>query len=124
MSPGVHAMVGLSVIVINLVVGAWALVVARRGGGAPVPRLLTVAVALGVAVLLVQVLLGLDLWMRGGRPAAPPWGEVHLAGPVVALIVALGLLGGDGPRTAGRHAIASLVIGAVALVSYAIGEMG
>jgi hypothetical protein len=124
MSPGVHAMVGLAVIVVNLVVGVWMLLAARRGADAPASRLMTAGVLLGAAVLFIQILLGLDLWQRGARPAMPPWGELHLAGPLIAIIVTLGLVGGEGQRTPKRYAIASLLTVALALVSYAIGEMG
>jgi hypothetical protein len=49
---------------------------------------------------------------------------LHLAGPIIALIVTLGLIGGEGQRTPRRYAVASLVTVGLALVSYAIGEMG
>jgi hypothetical protein len=140
MTTQIHALLGLLVLVTSLVVGIWAFRAARRG---QTPPRLAGAMMAAVGLLLVQVLMGFDLWARGARPAESPLAEVHIAGPIIALLVGVALVffrrgagtaagagtagaavGGEGGAAATRWAAASLVIFLVALVSYAIGEMG
>lgn len=121
MNAQMHAILGLAVLIVNLVVGAWALIVARRGGG--VSTVLTVGVYAGLLLLLVQLLGGLDLLGRGLRPAGTGMTIVHVGGPIVALVVAVVLLIRPGAR-APRYATIGLFTTAMALLSYGIGEMG
>ena len=123
MNAQIHMWIGISVLVVNLVVGLWALLAARKGLFAG--RLLIVGFSVGSALLLVQVLLGLDLWFRMGlRPAPGALGIVHVAGPLLALVAAIIVEWMPAPKLAGRYAFSSLLTFAVALLSYGIGEMG
>jgi hypothetical protein len=118
LSPQVHVVIGLAVAVGALGVGLWALGMARRGAGAERP--LTVAVLVMVGLFLVEVLLGMELWLRSGIPGVSLRGLVHAGGPIAALIVALGLVAGEGRRTPGRYALAMLAIAGLALLSFAV----
>ncbi|HEX5503723.1 MAG TPA: hypothetical protein VFW96_13955 [Thermomicrobiales bacterium] len=121
MSGQTHAWIGLAVLVVNLVVGVAALLAARRDGKAS--RALVGGAYLGLALLVVQILAGLDLWTRNLRPAAGAGPTaVHVGAPLVALVVAAVVL----PRARGRasrYAAVALVVFVAALVSYGIGEM-
>jgi hypothetical protein len=117
-----HALVGAVVLVTNLLVGAWAVVDARAGRRAD--RLLIGGAAVALGLLALQALLGLDLWLRGFRPAGAPLAELHVLGPAVALVVGLFLLltrRRERPRSLALAALLTVVVG---LVSYSIGEMG
>lgn len=121
MTGQMHAMVGLAVLIVNLIFGVWALIVARRGGA--VSGLLTGGIIAGLALLLLQILAGFDLLGRGLRPAGAGLTIVHAGGPIVALIVAAALLLRPGNRAA-RYATTALFTTLIALISYGIGEMG
>jgi hypothetical protein len=120
MSGETHRWIGTAVLVINLAVGVWALLAARRAG-AP-PRALTWGVIAGLVVLGLQILIGLDLWARGARPASAAMSLIHLASPILALAGGAALI--LGREDARRHAAAAFLVLALALVSYGIGEMG
>ena len=83
---------------------------------------LTWGVIAGLVVLGLQILIGLDLWAQGGRPASAALSLLHLVGPIAALAGGVALLIGR-KDTRGRAAAAFLAFG-LALVSYGIGEMG
>ncbi|MGN6562326.1 MAG: hypothetical protein ACTHMU_06670 [Thermomicrobiales bacterium] len=121
MTGQMHAMVGLAVLIVNLIFGVWALIVARRGGA--VSGLLTGGIIAGLALLLLQILAGFDLLGRGLRPAGAGLTIGHAGGPIVALIVAAALLLRPGNRAA-RYATTALFTVLIALISYGIGEMG
>ena len=110
MTGEVHRWLGTAVLLVSLIVGIWA---ALTGG-----------VVATLALLGLQVLLGLDLWARGGRPAQGALALVHLALPLVALLAGVGLLIGRRRDRAGSYAIATALTFVAALVSYGIGEMG
>lgn len=120
MNADTHRWIGTAVLVLNLAIGIWALLVARRAAAAP--RALTWGVIAGLAVLGLQILIGLDLWSRGGRPANAALSLLHLVGPIAALAGGVALL--IGRRDARSRAAAALLAFALALVSYGIGEMG
>ena len=115
-----HAMLGMAVLVVSLVVGIWGLL-AARGGNRP-PRPLHWGTLLAIVILAVQILIGLDLWSRGLRPAEGGLALVHLGSPLVALAGALAILFGS--KSSRRYALSSFLIFALALISYGIGEMG
>ena len=122
MTGEVHRWLGTAVLLVSLIVGIWAALNARRAGTAG--GALTGGVVATLALLGLQVLLGLDLWARGGRPAQGALAWVHLAGPLVALLAGIGLLLGRRRERAGSYAIATGLTFVAALVSYGIGEMG
>ena len=113
-----HSVIGGAVVGVALVVGLWALAAAR--GGAVPSRPLTAGVLLAIGLLLVQILLGIPRWVQAGIPGMSVRGVVHVGGPIVALIVALGLIVGEARTSAGRQAMAMLVIAGVALLSFAV----
>ncbi len=118
MLPNLHTLLGGAVVAVALIVGLWALVVARRR--VPASRLLTAGLLLAMGLLLVQIVLGMSLWVQAGVPGVSLRGLVHGGGPVVALIVALGLVAGEAWGSAGRGAAAMLVIAALSLLSFAV----
>ena len=120
MSGETHRWIGTAVLVINLAVGIWALLAARRAAVAP--RTLTWGVIAGLVILGLQILIGLDLWARGGRPGSAALSLVHLVGPIAALAGGVALL--IGRRDTRSRAAAAFLVLALALVSYGIGEMG
>lgn len=124
MTPQTHAILGLALILVSLVAGVWARIRARQGHATGRPLGITVAVA-GV-LLLVQVLVGADLWARGARPAASPWAEIHLILPILTLIQFVVFLARPktGAAQTRRWSIATLSTAGVALLSYAIGQIG
>lgn len=113
-----HGLLGAAIVVVALIVGLWALLAMRRGG--PAPRSLTIGVLLTVGLLLIQILLGMERWVDVGVPGMSLRGFVHTGGPIVALIVSLGLIVGEAMRSPGRYAIAMLLIAATALLSHAV----
>ena len=122
----VHYTVGTTILALSLVVGVWALIAVRSGQ--PAGRALTVALGVVGGVLGLQLLLGMDLWTRGFRPAANPQlallNLVHMLGPVIALGLVAFALTMEPRHRPGRYALAALVTFALALVSFSIGEMG
>ncbi len=123
MTPEMHATLGLAVLLVNLVVGVWAMLQARRGA-LPTGALRLVVLLAGV-LLVVQVLVGADLWFRGGRPAPSPWAEIHVLLPVLALnqFVVFLVLRRPGALQTRRYGTAALSTAFVALLSYGIGQM-
>jgi len=124
MSPATHAAIGLSVIVANLAVGIWAIAASRRS---PKPSgALRVAVLIAFALLVLQVLVGVDLWIGGGRPAPSSLlsSYVHVLGPVLALLGAVYHIFVSSRNPVRNYAVATLLTVALGLISYAIGEMG
>jgi hypothetical protein len=122
MSPETHALIGAALLLANLAAGVWALVEARRtpkpSGG------LRAAVLVAFALLVVQVLVGLDLWARGLRPMFNALDFVHIGGPILALLGAVYHLFVSTRNQTRNYAVASLMTFALGLISYAIGEMG
>lgn len=96
----------------------WARVVARRGRAPSRPLL--AAVLLVVGLLLVQIVLGIPLWVEAGVPGMNLRAPAHAGGPVVALIIALGLVADGERRSAGHQALAMLAIAGAALLSFAV----
>lgn len=121
MNGQMHAILGLGVLVVNLAVGVRTLLMARRGGR--VGGALTGGVIVGLLLLVVQLLGGLDLLGRGLRPAGTGLTIAHVGGPLVALAVAAVLLFRPGAR-APRYATIGLFTAVIALLSYGIGEVG
>lgn len=122
MTGPMHALIGSGVLVVSLLVGIWAFVAMRRGSSPS--GLLGAGVWLALALLVVQILAGADLWMRGARPIPGFLAYVHLAGPVVALAGAAFHVFGRPKDRARNYAIAMLTIFVLALLSYVLGEMG
>lgn len=120
-----HATLGIAVIVVNLAVAVWAFLAWRRAkAGQASPNALTWATYLGIALLTVQVLVGIDLWGKGLRPAGSALSGVHVLAAVVALGTAIWSLlhWKREPARAAFHATTVIVI--CGLISYAIGEAG
>ncbi len=116
-----HANIGTLVLVVNLVAG----LVLFFGRQSKYAGHLRIASLLGFVLLVVQVALGADLWLRGLRPADGPLAEIHMAGPVVALaFYVLVLLRAPASRGRAWLAAAALLTAVMALVSYSIGEIG
>ena len=118
MTGQVHMLVGSVVLAGSLAVGLWALVLRRL-----VTRPFIVAFVALTVVLLLQILIGLDLWGRGLRPAAGALSAVHIAGPLVALAVAVVMLVRR-PRRPLPYALSSFLMLALAALGYAIGQAG
>ena len=88
---GWHGTLGLSVVVVNALVGL--LLIKARKERAPVPAVLKAVAYLGQALLLVQVLIGLDLWGHGARPSSSGvWSWLHMLLPIGALLFTVMLL--------------------------------
>lgn len=121
---GWHGTLGLSVVVVNALVGL--LLIKARKESAPVPAVLKAVAYLGQALLLVQVLIGLDLWGHGARPSSSGvWSWLHMLLPIGALLFTVMLLVRMRKQPVREHA-ASLSKGAwhtasVAVVTYLIG---
>lgn len=123
---GWHAPLGLTVIVLNLAVGLVLMRARRNRQG--VSAAYRVLAYLGQAALAVQVLIGLDLWSRGARPAPGFWAWLHLLFPIGALIFNVIMLLQMRKRPAEEHATllskGAWHTASVALVTYLIGYFG
>jgi hypothetical protein len=117
-----HALIGSGVLLVSLVVGVWALVVARRH--AEPSGALTGGTWVALALLVTQILAGADLLSRGLVPIAGPLEYVHVGGPVIALAGAAFHVFGRPKTRARNYAIAMLTIFVFALLSYVLGEIG
>jgi hypothetical protein len=113
-----HNLLAVVVIAGAAAVGLWALLAARRREAAATS--LTAGALVVCGVLVLQVLLGMALVYGARLPGTSLRLLVHAGAPVVALIVALGLVAGGGRRTARTHALAMLAIVGAALVSLAV----
>lgn len=123
---GMHAMLGTIVVLLNVIVGLLLLKDRREhrsiGAGKK-------AVAyLGQLLLLVQILVGFDLWSRGARPAAGFWAFLHLILPLGALVFAVMMLRRMRGSAKDEHATLLSKAGwhtaAVSIVTYIIGTVG
>ena len=122
MAPEIHMMVGGLVLLIGIANGIWTTIAAKRAKTASTALFASVVVM--TILLLLQVLLGLDLFSRGLRPAQGILAIVHMLGPIIALVVAVVLVFGNPQRLTRRYIPASHLTAAVAVISYIIGEMG
>src|SRR5690606_31391734 len=115
------------VVIVNLLAGL-ALVKARKER-TPAPLGLKLVAYIGQALLLFQVLVGLDLWSRGARPTPVGfWSWLHMLLPIGALLFTAMMLVRLRKQPAKEHA-ASLSRGAwhnagIAVVTYLIGFFG
>ncbi len=124
MTPQMHAILGSAVVLVSLLVGVWA-VLAARGGVKP-SGALQVGVGVALALLVLQVLAGVDLLASGHQPPARGvLGVVHVGGPFLALIGAGTHVFFLRRRSRLRnYATAMLLTFGLGLLSYLIGEMG
>jgi hypothetical protein len=121
MSPETHALIGAAVLLVNLAAGVWALLAARRS---PKPSgALRLAVLVAFALLVVQILVGSDLWFRGLRPSFNALDFVHIGGPILALLGGIYHIFVSSRNQTRNYAVASLMTFVLALISYGIGEM-
>jgi heme A synthase len=117
-----HALIGTALLAVSLIASVMA-IIERRGNTKP-SGVLRAAVLLTVALLVVQVLVGLDLWSRGARPIGTALDFVHIGGPIVALLGAVYHVFVSARNPLRNYAVASIMTFALALISYFIGEMG
>lgn len=121
---GWHGNLGLSVVIVNVLVGL--LLIKARKERIPISGGMKFVAYLGQALLLVQVLVGLDLWGHGARPSAVSlWSWLHMLLPIGALLFTAMLLVRMRKQPSREHAT-SLSKGAwhtasVAVVTYLIG---
>lgn len=121
---GWHGNLGLSVVIVNVLVGLL-LMRARKERTAASGGQKIIAYV-GQALLLVQVLVGLDLWARGARPSPVGlWSWLHMLLPIGALLFTIMLLVRMRQQPSQEHAT-TLSKGAwhtasVAVVTYLIG---
>lgn len=124
---GWHGTIGLSVVVVNILVGL--VLMKARKERTPAPAALKLFAYLGQTLLLVQVLIGLDLWSRGARPTPVSfWSWLHMLLPIGALVFTVMLLMRLRKQPVKEHAT-TLSKGAwhtasVAVVTYLIGMLG
>jgi hypothetical protein len=117
-----HAFVGGLVLAVNLLAGLGLALTRRSTVGR---RWFQYLAVVGFALLLAQLALGGDLWMRGRRPALSPLAEIHVAGPVLSsLLYLLALIRTRRTQSGAALSAATLSAAAVALISYGIGEIG
>ena len=78
------------------------------------------------ALLVVQVLVGIDLLSRGGVPASSSalFSYIHILGPVLALGGGVYHIFVSRRNPVRNYAVATLMTVILGLISYAIGEMG
>lgn len=122
-----HGTIGGIVVILNLLVGI-SLMGARRNKR-PIGAFQKIIAYIGQLSLLIQVLIGLDLWMRGARPATGTvWSYLHLLLPLGALLFSIMMLSRLRKQPAKEHATvlskAAWHAALVALVTYFIGMMG
>jgi hypothetical protein len=120
MTPETHALIGTGVLVLSLIVGVWAVLAGKRSKTAN--PWLTSALAVTMVLLGVQILAGIDLLARGGRPAPGILTIVHVGGPIIAFILGLWALLGTPRAQIRRYILADHLTFLAALVSYVIGE--
>ncbi len=124
MSPQLHAVVGSLVILVNLVVGIWAIVRYRRTdkpGGA-----LSASSLAGFALLVIQVLIGLYFASTGALPypRSVLLSVIHMGGPILALLGSIYHIFISRRNKVRNYRTAALMTVVLGLISYAIGEMG
>lgn len=123
---GWHGTLGLAVVVLNILVGV-ILIKARKEQLAIAGGFRFLAYV-GQILLLVQVLIGLDLWARGARPAPGVWGWLHLLLPIGALLFSVMMLIRMRKKPKQEHATdlskAAWHTASVAVLTYLIGTLG
>lgn len=123
---GYHGTIGFAVVLLNVVVGL--LLIRARRDRQPVPAVFKVLAYIGQLLLLIQVLIGLDLWTRGARPAVGIWGWLHMLLPIGALIYTIVVLAASRKAPRRDQAVtlskAAWHTASVALVTYLIGMIG
>lgn len=123
---GWHGELGATVVILNLIVGL--ILMRARRERTPVSTGFRVLAYLGQIALVVQVLIGLDLWSRGARPAVGLWGWLHLLLPIGALLFSVMMLLRLRKASSGEQAAllskAAWHTASVAVVTYLIGYLG
>ncbi len=124
MSPQFHAFFGSLVILVNLAVGLWAIGASRRTDKPTVA--MRAAALVGFALLVVQVLIGLDLASAGKLPAPNSilFSAIHMGGPILALLGAVYHIFVSRRNRLRNYRTAALMTFVLGLISYVIGEMG
>ncbi len=124
MSPQFHALVGSLVILVNLVVGVWGIAASRRTDKPTAA--LRAAALVGFALLVVQVLIGVDLASTGALPAPRSAfvSAIHMIGPFLALLGAIYHIFISRRNRVRNYGVAGLMTFVLGLISFVIGEMG
>lgn len=119
-----HIALGLAVVSVNLLAALLMSISARRHASPSRP--LVLLWWLGWGLLILEFLGGLALWLGSDLPGVvrqSPLGRiqfyVHSGAPLVAIILAAGLMSGDGVRrSAARYAIGALVMALLAALNF------
>lgn len=121
-----HGTLGGAVVLLNIIVAL--VLIPDRRHRRPIGSLKKLVAYLGQLLLLAQVLIGLDLWTRGFRPAPGLWALLHLILPIGALLFAVMMLVRMRRQHRKEHATmlskAAWHTAMVAIVAYLIGMLG